>query len=141
MHIVENMNRLTGYYNSDELSRKVEQIIKMYCGGDIEDVKNGVNCVLDKEGINNKIDLFDEYFKTHKVFFNLDKKCEIKTVKSLMGKLNNVLSNFGMSIIVPNKNKPTYVINILDEVKPLMKVKNVVSKFVDINEELDGFIN
>ena len=58
-----------------------------------------------------------------------------------MGKLNNVLSNFGMSIIVPNKNKPTYVINILDEVKPLMKVKNVVSKFVDINEELDGFIN
>ena len=141
IHIVENMNRLTGYYNSDELSRKVEEIIKMYCGGDVNDVKNGVNCLLNKEGINNKIDLFDEYFKTHKVFFNIDKKCEIKTVRALLGKLNSVLSNFGMSVIVPNKNKPTYVINILDEIKPLMKVKNEVSKFVDINEELDGFIN
>ena len=114
----------------------------MYCGGDVNDVKNGANCLLDKEGINNKIAMYDEYFKTHKVFFNIDKKCEIKTIRALTGRLNSVLSNFGITIVNgPNRNKPTYTLSIQDEIKPLMKVKSEVSKFLDINEELDGFIS
>lgn len=138
MDMVANCKRLMGTYETNEHTNKIAEIINKMYGVDINDIRKG-EYKLNKEEFTDRVEVMDAYFKEHKVFFKLEKKYEIKTTRALMGKLTSVLLDFGLTVekIGPDR-KPSYLIKILDEVKPLLIEQQIIkSKFVDLDNELD----
>lgn len=143
MDMVANTRRLMGIYETSEHTNKISEIINKMYGVNIHDIINSDNIKIKKPELDNKIIEMNNYFQEHKIFFKLDKKYEITTSRQLLGKLNSILLDYGLTINKGKSHKtPSYAINIIEEIKPLInEAKIIVSKFVDIDDDLNNIKN